>query len=413
MENTISKAKRSIKLYPIFYTFSADLIFFVPIDTLFLTLVKGMNASQISAMTTISLLVCILSRKLILKTTQKIGNVKSIQLGALMLLIASLILTLGKSFTAMLIYHSVYELAFMFWGMSSILLRNNLSYINEKEKYYTLRNKAKIMYGISTMVTALISGWLFNINSYLPVYISIIIHFIILLVSFNFYEAKVQESNFDNKKSKGNNQINLSTTILFIILSNAVFFSLIKTGQNNSKLFMQYDFQNILSAEMVTYYITTIVFISRIARILGNVIFGKIYLKIKERMSKILTFLLSMAFLLLILGHLLPIKFIFKVIIMSVGFFMILATRDSFQVYIEDVALNITDKESQQKILINIEVYRKIGTLILSTIFTLILLKYELIVVEFILLTLAIIEIFINKRLCTRLEKIGENNENN
>ena len=46
-------------------------------------------------------------------------------------------------------------------------------------------------------------------------------------------------------------------------------------------------------------------------------------------------------------------------------------------------------------------------TNILSAIFTLILLKYELILIEFILLGLSIIEIFINKRLCSKLAKYG------
>ena len=122
------------------------------------------------------------------------------------------------------------------------------------------------------------------------------------------------------------------------ILSNAVFYSIIKMGQNNSKLFMQYNFQKFLSVEMVTYYITTIVFISRIARF---------------------------------------------------------------------VALTISNKDEQQEIIIKIEVYRRLGTLILSAIFTLILMKYELIVIEFILLGLSIIEIFINKRLCSKLAKYG------
>ena len=105
---------------------------------------------------------------------------------------------------------------------------------------------------------------------------------------------------------------------------------------------MQYDFEKFLSVEMVTYYITTIVFISRIARLVGNMIFGKIYLKIKDKMSIILTICLSMAFL---------------------------------------------------------------GTLILSGIFTLILMKYQLIVIEFILLGLSIIETFINKKLCDKLNQ--------
>ena len=125
------------------------------------------------------------------------------------------------------------------------------------------------------------------------------------------------------------------------ILSNAVFYSIIKMGQNNSKLFMQYNFQKFLSVEMVTYYITTIVFISRIARF---------------------------------------------------------------------VALTISNKDEQQEIIIKIEVYRRLGTLILSAIFTLILMKYELIVIEFILLSLSISEIFINKSLCNKLSNYSSNN---
>ena len=95
---------------------------------------------------------------------------------------------------------------------------------------------------------------------------------------------------------------------------------------------------------------------------------------------------------------------------MSLGFFLILAIRDSFQTYIEDVALAISNKEEQQEIIIKIEVYRRLGTLILSAIFTLILLKYELIVIEFILLSLSIIEIFINKSLCNKLSNYSSNN---
>ena len=63
MEQNIAKIKRSIKLYPIFYALSSDVIFFIPIDTLFLTIVKGIDASQISALTMIGLLISILLQK--------------------------------------------------------------------------------------------------------------------------------------------------------------------------------------------------------------------------------------------------------------------------------------------------------------------------------------------------------------
>lgn len=396
------KIKRSIKIYPIFATLTGDLIFFVPIDTLFLTLVKGLNASQITAMTMVSLLICIISRRIILYTVKKIGNVNSLRLGAFLILIASLILIVGKSFILMLLYRSINEIAFMFLNMDEIILKNNLNAINKKDDYYKIRNTSKIMYSIATLFTALVAGVLFNANYYLPMYLSIIIYIISIALSFMCYEAKIEEK--ENKEN--NKKIKMTSTIFLVILSNAVFYSIIKMGQNNSKLFIQYDFQKILSVQMVTYYITTIVFISRIARVLGNIIFGKIYLKIKDKMSIVLTICLSMAFLLLIVGHYINVAFIYKVIAMSLGFFLILAIRDSFQIYIEDVALDISNKDEQQKIIIDIEVYRRLGTLILSTIFTLILMKYELIAIEFILLGVSIIEIFINKKLCDKLKNI-------
>ena len=402
MEQNIKKIERSIKIYPIFASFTGDLIFFVPIDTLFLTLVKGLNASQITAMTMVALIVCILSQKVILSTVKKIGNVNSLRLGTILLLIAAFILTFGKSFILMLLYKTINEIAFMFLNMDEIILKSNLNAVNRKDDYYKIRNKSKIMYSIITLLTALVAGKLFNINQYLPMYLSIIVYILLLGIAFMYYEAKNEEQKeikSDNKKMK------ITSTIFLVIISNAVFYSIIKMGQNNSKLFMQYDFQKYLSIEMVTYYITTIVFISRLARLIGNIIWGKIYLKIKDKMSIALTICLCLAFLLLIIGHYINVPFIYKVIVMSLGFFLILAIRDSFQIYIEDVALNITNKEEQQKIIINIEVYRRLGTLILSAVFTLILMKYELIVIEFILLGLSIIEIFINKKLCKKIKQ--------
>ena len=401
MEQNIKKIKRSINIYPIFASFTGDMIFFVPIDTLFLTLVKGLNASQITAMTMVALIICIISQKAILATVKKIGNVNSLRLGAILLLIAALVLTFGKSFALMLLYKSINEIAFMFLNMDEIILKSNLNAVNRKDDYYKIRNKSKIMYSIITLLTALVAGKLFNINQYLPMYLSIIVYILLVGLAFMYYEAKANETKVIKENKK---KIKITSVIFLVILSNAVFYSIIKMGQNNSKLFMQYDFQKFLSIEMVTYYITTIVFISRIARLVGNIVFGKVYSKIKDKMSIVLTICLSMAFLLLIIGHYINVEFIYKVIIMSLGFFLILATRDSFQIYIEDVALSISNKDEQQKVVIDIEVYRRLGTLILSAIFTLILMKYELIVIEFILLGLSIGEIFVNKKLCDKLK---------
>ena len=68
-------------------------------------------------------------------------------------------------------------------------------------------------------------------------------------------------------------------------------------------------------------------------------------------------------------------------------------------------AIPFLSGSDSETIIIKIEVYRRLGTLLLSTIFTLILLKYELLVIEIILLILSIIEIYINKKLCDKIAK--------
>lgn len=399
MEQNIKKINRSIKIQPLFSAFSDDLIFLVPIDTLFLTITKGLNASQIQFMTMLSLMIGILSRRVLLNLSNKIGNIKSLRLGSLLLLISAIIITFGKQPIIIYVYRVVYELVFMFLAMSLIVLKDNLQYINKGNEYFKIRNKTKILYSTTTMVTALLSGYLFNLNNYLPLFAQIVLCLIMFIMSFLLYDVETESKNNDKVKKDSNIVKKFVGINLLIILSFAISTTIVKLGQNNSKLFMQYDFQKFLSTEMVTYYITIIVFISRIARLLGNVVFGKVYKKANDKMNIIITVFLTLAFVLLIIGHYINFSFVYKVIIMSTGFFLILATRDSFKLYLEDIALENTKKEEQKKILIDMQVYMKIFSLIGSAIFTLILLKYELIVLEFILLGMCIIELCINSKL--------------
>ena len=399
MKQDIKKINRSIKIQPLFSAFSDDLIFLVPIDTLFLTITKGLNASQIQFMTMLSLMIGILSRRPLLKLSRKVGNIKSLRVGSLLLLISAIIITFAKQPIIIYIYRVVYELAFMFLAMSLIVLKNNLQYINKGNEYFKIRNKTKILYSITTMITALLSGYLFNLNNYLPLFAQIMLCLIMFIMSFLFYDANTENKNNDEEKKDSNIIKKFVGINLLIIISFAISTTIVKLGQNNSKLFMQYDFQKFLSTEMVTYYITTIVFISRIARLLGNIIFGKVYKKINDKMNIIITIFLTLAFALLIVGHYINFSFVYKAIIMSTGFFLILATRDSFKLYLEDIALENTKKEEQQRMLIDMQVYMKVFSLIGSAIFTLILLKHELIVLEFILLGICIIELCINSKL--------------
>ena len=63
--------KRFNKLFPWFAGLSSDLLFWVAIDTLFLTVVKKFTASQIVSLTSISLIACILLQLPLLNIIKK------------------------------------------------------------------------------------------------------------------------------------------------------------------------------------------------------------------------------------------------------------------------------------------------------------------------------------------------------
>ena len=67
------------RIFPWYAGLSDDLLFWAAIDTLFLTVVKDFNASQIVSLTTVSLITCIVLQVPLLKIIKKIGNTNSVR----------------------------------------------------------------------------------------------------------------------------------------------------------------------------------------------------------------------------------------------------------------------------------------------------------------------------------------------
>ena len=99
----------SNKIYPLFAGLSSDLIFFLAINTLFLTEVKGFSALEISSFTTISLLVMIILNPLVMKTINKIGALNSVKLGVIFLFLGTFLITFGVNYITILLGYIFYE----------------------------------------------------------------------------------------------------------------------------------------------------------------------------------------------------------------------------------------------------------------------------------------------------------------
>ena len=151
------KINFSNKIYPIFYGLSADLIFWIAINTLFLTTVKHLNASQINTINFVGTFVAIFIQILSIKIIRKIGNVNSVKLGTVMLFLASVLFTVANQYYLFFIAEILYACGFIFKQMDSVILMKNLKQLNKNEEYIKYQTRGSIIYSSVTFIISIFS----------------------------------------------------------------------------------------------------------------------------------------------------------------------------------------------------------------------------------------------------------------
>ena len=386
------------------------------IDTLFLTIVKKFNESQIVSLTTVSLIACIALQVLLLKIIKKIGNTNSVRLGSVLLLISSLLLTFGQNYIVIVLGKVIYEIAFTFQNMANAVLKNNLELQNKNNEYIKVKTKSNTIYATVTMIISFIASLMFNLNNYLPMFGCITFCLICFILSFYIVDYSNYNKIKEESKIKSKTKINYNKLIIILIISYGLFYPIVNSGQSNGKLFIQQELLLNFDVEKTALIIGAILCISRIVRVVSNIAFNKIHDKYKEKVGVILSILLSISIILMILGSFIGNSVIIKFGIMSLGYIIILFIRDPFKVYMQDLALRKVGKERQQSLLTTMELSRKIGRAIMSLSFTMILVNNPMITVIVILFILSIIEILISiklyKSIVSRKEVKSEESNN-
>ena len=387
------------KIFPWYAGLSGDLLFWVAIDTLFLTVVKNFNASQIVSLTTVSLITCIALQVPLLKIIKKIGNTNSVRLGSMLLLVSSLLLTFGQNYIVVALGKVIYEIAFTFQNMANAVLKNNLELQNKNNEYIKVKTKSNTIYATVTMIISFIASLMFNLNNYLPMYGCITFCLICFILSFYIVDYSKYNKIKEETKIKSKTKINYTRLIIVLIVSYGLFYPIVNSGQSNGKIFIQQELLLNFDVEKTALIIGVILCISRIVRVVSNIAFNKIHSKYKEKVGVILPILLSLSVVLMILGSLIRNSIMLKFGIMSLGYIIILFIRDPFKVYMQDLALRKVGKEGQQSLLTTMELSRKIGRAIMSLSFTMILVNNPMITVIAILFILSIIEILVSIKL--------------
>lgn len=410
-----NKLKRFNKIFPWYDGLSGDLLFWVAIDTLFLTVVKNFTASQIVSLTSISMIINILLQVPLLKIIHKIGNTKSVRLGSFLLLISSILLTFGRNYITIVIGKIFYEMAFTFQNMINAVLKNNLELQHTENEYIKYRTKANTIYAAVTMIISFIASIMFNINNYLPMIGCITFCVICFILSWYMVDySKDNKNKLEKNKETGKGKIKYTKIIIFILLSYGLCYPMVNSGQSNGKLFIQQELLKLYDVEKTSLVIGAILCVSRIVRLLSNIKFDKIHKKYEDKVGIMLPVGLLISLILMLIGYNVSNMPVMKFVIMGVGYVIILFIRDPFKVYMQDLALKNTDKNRQQTLLTTMELSRKIVRTIISLSFTAILVKNPMVLVISILVILSIIEIFVSLylyRLIISKDKKEQKNE--
>lgn len=385
------KLNRSIKMYPIFYGLTADVIFWIAINTLFLTTVKHLSASQINSLEAIGTAVGLLFQLFLIKIVRKIGNLNSVRLGTILLFLSVLLNTISTKYIGFLIAELCYVIGFVFKHMDNVILIKNLMYLNKSDDYLKYQTRGSTIYSFITLIISVISGFIFNVNPYIPMIICLLICFINIILTFFIYEVPINIKKEDTKEKKINSKFDKK--IVLMILLYGLFYAMIACGQKNSKLFIQFNMQEILTLNNVAIYMSIFIFISRIARLISNLIFIKIYNKFKNKMLFILEFCLILSFCFLLIGN--CINNMIGICIMAIGFFTYLFIRDPFDNYMKKTLFEHSSELVHDKIINYLNLSRKIFSLIYSSIVAVILFNLNYIYVMSVLLILSIMFVFL------------------
>lgn len=390
--------QRFLKCYPWYSGFTADLLFYIAIDTLFLTQVKNFSPAQIVSITSFSQFACIALQFPVLFIIKRIGNTSSVRVGSLSLLLSSILITFGKSYYLVLLGRLFHDIAVIFRTASYVMLENNLDMIGKHQDFVRLRTAANTVYAVITMVISFVASLMFNLNNYLPMLGCIAACVIGFALSFFMKDYsdydKIQVVSKKHEKVK----VHYSKLIILAIIVYSLFYPLVTSGQSEGKLFIQ---QNILldfDIEETSLILGAILCVSRIIRVFSNIVFAKLYEKHQKKLGIALPALLCLAMGLIMFGSFIP-QAVMKIIVMALGYIIILFARDPFRLFMQDAIFENTPKEQHQTLLTILEFGVKIGTAGIGLVFSAILLQYPMLAVIAILFALTLIEIFLSIKL--------------
>ena len=199
----INHKKTNRKLFILYKVFANDLLFYYTISYLFLANIKGLSTAQIVFADSFYPLFKLLFQIPCTILIQKIGKRNSLLIANFCVAIF-LILVLFLSSTLVLIIANVFcAIGFVIKGIAeSNFLYDSLEETeNIKEDFSKIEGKASSCFFFVDAITALATGFIYLINPYIPIVLSLISILLSLVITLKFYEIPIDKEQLEEKSS--------------------------------------------------------------------------------------------------------------------------------------------------------------------------------------------------------------------
>lgn len=190
--------KHNLRLYPKYLMLGYDLLFFYGIRVMFLLDVKGITESQILLAATVYALSMIVMQVPATLLASKIGYKNTAIAGNIFNIIWAILMITFDGFAGLALSQFISGVAFALKFVSEPnLLSTSIPQAptyQRNEIFSRLDKKGFSRYCIFSAISTIISGFLYDINPYIPIFLCLICVIAATAISFNFYDIQDEES---------------------------------------------------------------------------------------------------------------------------------------------------------------------------------------------------------------------------
>lgn len=238
MEETqkIQMRKRNMKLFPSYKKLAWDYIFFYTINFLFLTQIKGINPADVVLIDSFYYLFSFIAQIPATFIIEFLGRKNSIIFANILNCIYMIVIIFSKNLFNLVFAELISSLAFAIKGSAEpALLNESIPRTKKKSEIFAkINEKGMSGYYIINGIATVIAGFLYEVNPYIPILLSLLTLIIVTIISLFFIEPV----NKSKKKNINTNQIkDIKNSFKFIAKSerikSLILYSTVITGLLN------------------------------------------------------------------------------------------------------------------------------------------------------------------------------------